>query len=113
MAITPNKFDVETAPSANEASPDVYKVLLSNEHVKILEMRLEPGQIDNWHMHPPESVYFVKGGNLKIHLPEGDAVSKEVPDGGVMWHEKWTHRVENTGKTTVVAVIVEDVSKNK
>ena len=53
---------MNTAPSANEASPDVYEVLLTNDHVNILEMKLAPAQIDNWHRHPPESVYFVKGG---------------------------------------------------
>jgi quercetin dioxygenase-like cupin family protein len=111
MEIRQKNLEGETVPSANEASPDVYKVLLANEHVKMLEMRLEPGQIDNWHMHPSESVYFVKGGNLKIHLPDGSSVSKEVQDGGVMWHEEWTHRVENTGSTTVVAIIVEDIGR--
>ena len=99
---------MNTTPDANEASPDVYEVLLSNDHVNILEMKLAPAKIDNWHRHPPESVYFIKGGKLRIHLPDGESISKEIPDGGVMWHEAWTHRVENVGDTTVHAIIVED-----
>lgn len=99
---------MNTTKSANEASPDVYEALLSNDHVDILEMKLTPGKIDNWHRHPSESVYFVKGGKLRIHLPDGESIEKQVPDGGVMWHEEWTHRVENVGETMVHAIIVED-----
>ena len=99
--------------SADEASPDVYKSVMNNGRVNVLEMRLEPGKKDNWHRHPPETVYFVKGGKLKIHLPDGTAVIKDVADGEVMWHEKWIHRVENIGQTTVFAVIVEDITREK
>ena len=31
----------------------------------------------------------------------------EFPDGFVMWHEAWTHRVENVGTTAIRAIIVE------
>ena len=101
----------ERAQYADEASPNIYKVLLQNEHVKILEMIHEPGQIDEWHRHPPESVYFEKGGKLKIYLPDGESIIKEVPDGAVMWNDEWTHRVENIGDTTVKAIIVENMSR--
>ena len=62
------------------------------------------------HSHPPEAVYFIKGGTLRIHLPDGTAEEVVVPDGGAMWHEAWTHRVENVGATDVRAVIVEDMT---
>ena len=39
---------MSTTKSANEASPDVYEVLLSIDHVDIMEMKLTPGKIDNW-----------------------------------------------------------------
>jgi len=32
-----------------EVSPDVYKVLLENEDVKVLEVTFAPGQSDNMH----------------------------------------------------------------
>lgn len=73
-------------------------------------MDLKPGQMDKWHHHPDETVYFEKGGAVKIHLPDGTAITKDLPDGGVMWHEAWVHRVENIGKTPVRAIIVENVT---
>ena len=97
-------------PAAHIASPDMYKQIFTNSHVRVLTMTLQPGKSDRWHHHPAETVYFEKGGTLRIHLPDGNAVTKEVADGEVMWHEAWVHRVENAGTTEVKAVIVEDIS---
>lgn len=88
-------------------SPDHYKILLENEWVRVLEMSLKPGEIDEVHSHPSETVYFLHGGTLRIHLPDGGATEAAVPDGGVMWHDAWTHRVENIGVSEVRAIIVE------
>ena len=92
---------------AVEASPDNYKLLLENEHVRIILMTLKAGESDQQHSHRDESVYFIRGSKLRIHLPDGESVEAEIPDGGVMWHEEWTHRVENIGTTDVRAIIFE------
>ncbi len=91
-----------------DVSPGNYKLLFENEHVRVLQMSLNAGEIDNEHSHPSETVYFIRGGKLRVHLPDADAVELEVPDGGVIWHEPWTHRVENAGNSDVLAVIVEN-----
>lgn len=90
-----------------KVSPANYKVLLENGHVRVLQMSLNAGESDKMHSHPPETVYFIKGGKVNIHLPDGKIVSAEIPDGHVMWHEAWTHRVENVGASNVRAIIVE------
>ena len=69
-----------------KVSPDNYKVLLENDQVRVLEMSLKAGEKDNQHSHPSETVYFIKGGKLKIHLPDGNAQEADIPDGHVMWH---------------------------
>ena len=83
------------------------EVLLENEHVRIILMTLKAGESDQQHSHRDESVYFIKGGKLRVHMPAGESVELEMPDGGVMWHEEWTHRVENIGDTDLQAVVVE------
>lgn len=98
-------------PFAHEASPDIYAVLFENDHVRVLEMILKPGDMDEWHVHPDETVYFAEGGRLTIHVPDGGSVTRDVPKGAIMWHETWEHQVENTGPTTVRAIIVEDVGQ--
>ena len=90
-----------------KASPDNYRLLLENGQVRVMEMTLPAGKTDKQHSHNDETVYFLSGGTLKIHLPDGQAVEAELPDGHVMWHEAWTHTVENVGSTDVRAIIVE------
>ena len=47
--------DISLLPE--KVSPDVYKVLLENEDIKILEVTFAPGQSDNMHEHYLHSVY--------------------------------------------------------
>ena len=42
-----------------EVSPDVYKVLLDNDDVKVLEVTFEPGQSDNMHQHGVITFYGI------------------------------------------------------
>jgi hypothetical protein len=90
-----------------KAAPDHYKLLFENQHVRVLEMNLRAGEKDNEHSHQDETVYFLSGGQVKIHLPGGANLDAELPDGHVMWHEAWTHTVENVGGTDIRAIIVE------
>ena len=91
-----------------EVSPNNYRTLLENDRVRVLQMDLKAGETDQTHSHPSETVYFVKGSKVKIHLPDGGAAELEIPDGHVMWHEEWTHKVENIGTADILAIIVED-----
>jgi quercetin dioxygenase-like cupin family protein len=91
-----------------EASPRNYRLLFENDRVRVLEMTLKAGEIDESHSHPSETVYFVTGSKVKVHLPEGEPMEAVFPDGGVMWHEAWTHRVENVGSSDLRAIIVEN-----
>lgn len=90
-----------------KAAPDNYKLLLENDQVRVIEMTLPAGTKDNQHSHQDETVYFISGGKVKIHLPDGQAMEADLPDGHVMWHEAWTHTVENVGSTDIKAIVVE------
>jgi hypothetical protein len=90
-----------------KVAPDNYKLLMENEHVRVLQMDLPAGRKDNQHSHQAETVYFIQGSKVRIHLPDGQAVEAELPDGHVMWHEQWTHTVENIGTKDIKAIIVE------
>jgi beta-alanine degradation protein BauB len=93
-----------------QVSPRNYRLLLENDSVRVLEMTLRVGERDEPHSHRDETVYFVQGGKARIQVPGGDAADVDLPDGHVMWHEPWTHQVENVGTCDIRAVIVE--SKN-
>jgi hypothetical protein len=70
-------------------------------------MTLPAGTSDIEHSHPNETVYFVSGGKVRIHVPGGDPMEAEIPDGHVMAHDPWTHTVENIGTKDVRAIIFE------
>ena len=61
--------DISLLPE--KVSPDVYKVLLENDDIKILEVTFAPGQSDNMHEHYPATVYIVEGGKAQVTLPDG------------------------------------------
>ncbi|MEE9593761.1 MAG: hypothetical protein V3W28_09300 [Thermoplasmata archaeon] len=90
-----------------KVSPGNYKILLENDRVRVLDMLLRPGETDDLHSHPSETVFFLQGGTLRIHLPTGEAQEANIPDHHVMWNDAWTHRVENIGQGDVHAIIVE------
>ncbi len=90
-----------------KVSSDNYKLLYEDDDVRLLEMNLKAGESDNEHSHPDELVYFLSGGKAKVHLPGGETADAELPDGFVMPHEPWTHRVENTGTTDIRTIIYE------
>ncbi len=89
-----------------EVSPDHYKLLHEDDAVRLVEMTLPSGVSDVEHSHPNEVVYFIQGGKVRIHVG-GEAMEADLPDGLVMAHEPWTHRVENIGDTDIHAIIFE------
>lgn len=95
------------AQDPTRVSPGAYQVLLENERVRVLEMRLRVGEKDEFHSHPSEVVRFAGVGKARITLPDGAVVVKDIAAGEVMFHDAWTHRVENIGATEIVATIVE------
>ena len=91
---------------AVEAASENYKLLSQEGNVRVIEMDLKAGQIDNEHSHHSETVYFIKGGKVRIHV--GDEIMEaDIPDGHAMHHGPWTHRVENVGDTDIKVIIFE------
>ena len=91
-----------------KSSPANYELLFENDRVRVLRMHLPAGERDNQHSHQDETVYFLAGGKARIYLLDGQAVEADLPDGHVMWHEAWTHTVENIGSSDITAIIVEN-----
>lgn len=94
-----------------DVSPEYYQKLFENEHLRVVEMTLPAGHKDTEHSHPDETVYFIKGGKARIHVGD-DSMEAEIPDGHVMFHEAWTHVVENIGDTDIHAIIFEPHPKH-
>ena len=90
------------------ASPDRFTVLLENQHVRVVEYVLLPGERDQWHAHPPKVSYVVSGGTLRITTDDGRSFLSDEKVGSASWMDSLgKHFARNAGKTPVRIVLVE------
>jgi len=95
-------------PDALAANPQNIQLKLENEHVRVMEARLQPGQKENAHSHPGYVVYALSGGTIRIHTPDGKTSDLTFKSGDVMYREPVTeHWGENVGTTTTDLILVE------
>ena len=97
-----------TEVDAVNSSPDKFKVLLDNEHVRVVEYSLLPGERDDWHTHPPKVSYVVAGGKLRITTENGESFLADEQSGTAAWMGSLgSHFAENIGTTPVRILLVE------
>ena len=112
MTISCNAPNHDTANKLNidglKASPHNFKLLLENEHVRVLEYSLKSGEKDTPHTHPAKSSYVVSGGKIKVYLENGETLIFDEKAGTANWGDyAGKHYVENIGNTTVTIVLTE------
>lgn len=83
------------------------KVLLDNDKVRVLELQMAPGKKTGMHSHGDNIVYFVTGGESTQTDADGTSKQRQTKAGEIMWSGPVTHDTENTGKTSVKALIIE------
>jgi beta-alanine degradation protein BauB len=93
---------------ALKASPENFKLLLENDHVRVLEYCLKPGSKDRTHTHPPKSSYIVTGGKLKVYRENGASEIFDEEAGTASWMDQvGKHYVENIGTTEIKIILTE------
>jgi quercetin dioxygenase-like cupin family protein len=98
----------EDALDAVNVSPDLYKVLFENEHVRVVEYMIEPGTQEDWHTHPAKVAYVVVPGTLEITTADGNSFVSEEERGSVRWLDRvGRHYGKNIGEDTLHIVFVE------
>lgn len=98
-----------TEIDALTASPANFILLLENEHVRVLEYVLLPGEQDKWHTHPPKVSYVLSGGKLEIHLDDGTSFLADEKTGTANWAGvRGKHYVKNVGSTPVRILLIEN-----
>ena len=93
---------------AVKASPANFRLLLENEHVRVVEYALRAGERDQWHTHPARVSYVVSGGTVRVTGADGRSLVFEEKPGDTTWSEPAPrHIVENIGPTPVKTILVE------
>jgi beta-alanine degradation protein BauB len=84
---------------AVRAAPDTHKVAFENAIVRVLDVHVPPGSIENRHRHPHGlSVYFTDW-TVKVTADGRAPETHQRKSGTFAWNEAITHTVQNVGKT--------------
>jgi quercetin dioxygenase-like cupin family protein len=95
------------------AAPDAYSLLLENDRVRVMEVRLKPGQKAPMHDHPDDHVVNVmKDANFRLSFPDGKSMEIELKSGKTLWMESGAHETENIGSSEGVNLVIE-IKKQK
>jgi len=95
-------------PDVLDVAKSGYKLLLENKKVRVLEIRLKPGEISPMHNHPNDHViYVVKDATFQLTFPDGTADKFDLETGKVLWINAGPHQTENIGSTDGQCIVVE------
>lgn len=90
-----------------KVAPDVYRVLLDNEHVRVLEARMHLGASSAMHSHPASVCFGLCDARVRFTLANGKTKEMSIKAGEATWHEAEDHAVENIGTTEARVLVVE------
>src|SRR5262252_2374546 len=82
-------------------------VKFENDQVRVLELRLKPGEAEGFHAHPQYVLCALTNYRVKNTAADGTSKVFKREVGDVFWGEPITHKGENVGDTEVRALIVE------
>ena len=88
-------------------SPQLYKVRLENDKVRVLEYHLKPGGKEPMHSHSSGIVYILTEARMRVTNPDGSKSEATGKAGDVLWREPVAHSIENIGSTEAHAIAVE------
>ena len=92
---------------AVKVAPDSYKVVLENDAVRVLEVRIKQGAKSEMHSHPKSVAICLNDQRLKFTFPNGKTENTDLKRGQTVWLDALSHAVENIGTEDVSSVVVE------
>ncbi len=92
--------------------PDVHKVILENEHIRVLDARVSPGTKSPMHSHPPLLLISLGAGRFRVTAPDGTSQILDFNPGMVIWRDGTEHSWQMlAGSAHVIAVEVKSAAK--
>jgi quercetin dioxygenase-like cupin family protein len=96
----------EKAQDPLKVAKNVYSLVMENDRVRVLEVKIKPGDKAAMHHHPDHVVYVLKGGKAKL-TSSGKTDVLEMKAGQAMFIKAQSHETENTGKADIDLIVVE------
>ena len=98
---------MDKSTDALKVGGEAYRLLLENDRVRVLELRMKPGAKMGMHSHPSVVAYSFGEAKNRWTLPDGKTEDMQLKAGQVIWSGPFTHAAENTGKTETHLLVVE------
>jgi quercetin dioxygenase-like cupin family protein len=92
---------------ALKAAPNVSKLIMENDRVRVIDAWFKPGVKAAMHSHPDHVLYIFNDGKMKITPSNGKPQTMDLKTGQVIWMDATSHEAENLGKTDVHMLVVE------
>lgn len=90
-----------------KVAPEIYKVLLENDRVRVLEVRLRPGKKSPMHSHPAYIIYALSTCKVRFTFADGKTKEVKTRPGEAAWSDAESHAVDNIGSTEVHILNIE------
>ena len=96
------------AADVMKVASDAYKLLMENGKVRVMEVRLAPGQTAKMHNHPNDHVvYVMNDAKFRLMSPDGKSQDFELKAGQALFIGAGAHETTNIGKTEGRNLVVE------
>jgi quercetin dioxygenase-like cupin family protein len=90
-----------------KVAPDIYRKLVENNHMRVLEATLKPGAKVGLHTHPEHLLYVLSDGTLVIKIQGKTPYEMTFKAGDAFLLPAQTRATENSGNKTVRVLVVE------
>ena len=84
-----------------------YKVKFENSQVRVLRIKVGPGEKSIMHRHPNAVAIFMTDTNSKFTFPDVKTEARSGKAGEVIWTPAIVHQPENVGTEAFEVVLVE------
>ena len=90
-----------------KVDPKHYKVEFENSSVRVLRVKVGPGEKSVMHRHPNSVAIFQTNGRVKFTFPDGKTEERDIVAGQTLWTPAITHLPENIGDAEFEVILVE------
>lgn len=102
----------QRAKDAVIVDPEVHKVVMENDHVRVLDARVSPGWKSAMHSHPPMVLVSLGSGRFKVTGPDKKTQILDFNPGIVIWRDSTEHSWEMlSGEAHVIAVEIKSAAR--
>jgi beta-alanine degradation protein BauB len=90
-----------------DTNPDLYRVVLENDRVRVLQYRDVPGDRSELHGHPDSVMVTLTSFRRRLYSEDGAERDVDIPAETVAWLPAQRHAGHNIGDTPTTVIFVE------